>query len=196
MTPLVLLLEATLKSLLEEGNYIEAVEGIVSSLVIRLLRRMCDTSYADDLRDVDTDVQIYIQHLLRKLGSESYIGQRLILSVSLNISTAAESLLFMDPFNDAFPSLHNCMYILIQIIEFLISDYFLSWSTRADFDLGLLEEWVASVLQAKKALELLENSNGLYVLYIDRVICDIAKQVSRSSCFQRLNPNLRSMLFS
>lgn len=157
---------------------------------------MCDTSYADDLRDVDTDVQIYIQHLLRKLGSESYIGKRLILSVSLNISTAAESLLFMDPFNDAFPSLHNCMYILIQIIEFLISDYFLSWSTRADFDLGLLEEWVASVLQAKKALELLENSNGLYVLYIDRVIGDIAKQVGQSSCFQRLNPNLRSMLFS
>lgn len=53
-----------------------------------------------------------VQHLIRKLGSEPYVGQRVILLVSQGISSAAESLLFMDPFDDAFPNLHNCMYIM------------------------------------------------------------------------------------
>lgn len=58
------------------------------------------------------NVQFYVQHLLRKLGSNAYIGQRVILSVSQRVSVTAESLLFMDPFDDSFPKMHNCMYIM------------------------------------------------------------------------------------
>lgn len=69
----------------------------------------CFFSETDHL---DTPVQFYIQHLIRKLGSEPYIGQRVILSVSQRISVAAESLLFMNPFDDAFPNLHGCVYVM------------------------------------------------------------------------------------
>lgn len=60
----------------------------------------------------DSDAQFYVQHLIRKLGSEAYIGQRTILSVSQRISVLAESLLFLDPFDEAFPNMHECMFTL------------------------------------------------------------------------------------
>ncbi|KAL5547533.1 hypothetical protein UlMin_002764 [Ulmus minor] len=95
--------------------------------------------------------QLYIQHLIRKLGSESYIGQCAILSVSQRIS----------------------------LIEFLVLDYLPIWSKDEGFDNVLFEECLASILQARKALELLESRNGLYVLYMDRVTGELAKQVSQ-----------------
>lgn len=60
----------------------------------------------------------------------------------------------------------------------------------------LLEEWIASILHARKGLELLENRNGLYVLYIDRLIGDVAKRVGQSSFSQKLHEDIRSSLFS
>lgn len=49
---------------------------------------------------------------MRKLGSDPYIGQRVVLSVSQRISIAAESLLFMDPFDKAFVKMHNSIYMM------------------------------------------------------------------------------------
>lgn len=58
------------------------------------------------------DAQFYFQHLIRKLGSEPYIGQRALLFVSQRISVLAESLLFTDPFDIVFPYMHGCMFIM------------------------------------------------------------------------------------
>ncbi|XP_060972980.1 protein MULTIPOLAR SPINDLE 1 isoform X2 [Cannabis sativa] len=138
--------------------------------------------------------QFCVQHLIRKLGSESFIGQRAILSVSQTISVLAESLLFTDPFDAAFHRRHECMFIMIQLIEFLISDYLSMWSKNEDFDKMLFEEWVVSILHARKALELLENRNGLYVLYIDRVAGELSKQVSQVSLLQKLKPEILDKL--
>lgn len=54
----------------------------------------------------------YVQHLIRKLGNEPYIGQRAILSASQTLSVLAESLLFTDPFDAAFPRKNECMFIM------------------------------------------------------------------------------------
>lgn len=59
----------------------------------------------------------------------------------------------------------------------------------------LFEECVASILHARKALELLENRNGLYVLYMDRVTGELAKQVGQSSSLQKLKPEILDNLF-
>ncbi|XP_049360045.1 protein MULTIPOLAR SPINDLE 1 [Solanum verrucosum] len=174
----------------------EPVEGIINSLIIRLLRRMCSALHRDDSHHFDADVQFYIQHLMRKVGNEAFVGQCLIFAVSQRISAMAESLLFMDPFDDAFPSMHNSMYMMIQLIEFLVSDYLLTWSKGGDFDIRLFEEWVVSILHGRKTLELLENRNSLYVLYIDRVIGVVAKQVGQLSFLQKLNPQILENLFS
>ncbi|KAF5956747.1 hypothetical protein HYC85_003972 [Camellia sinensis] len=187
---------AALKNILPKGKNTELLEGIISSLIVRLVRIMCTTSQGDELHHCDTGAQFYVQHLIRKLGSEPYIGQRVILSVSEGISVLAESLLFMDPFDDSFPSMHDCMYMMIQLIEFLVSDYLLSWSSSEVFDIRLFEEWVASVLHGRKALELLESRNGLYVLYMDRVIGVLAKQTGQFSSLQKLNPEILAKLFS
>ncbi|KAK2982639.1 hypothetical protein RJ640_007326 [Escallonia rubra] len=138
--------------------------------------------------DFDNDVQLYVQHLIRKLGSEPFIGQRVILSVSQRIAELAESFLFMDPFDEAFPDMHNCMHMMIQLIEFLASDYLVAWSSAERFDTRLFEEWVTSLPHARKALELLESRNGLYVLYMDRVIGEVTKLVGQVSSLHRLNP--------
>jgi hypothetical protein len=59
----------------------------------------------------------------------------------------------------------------------------------------LFEEWVASILHVRKALELLESRNGLYVLYMDRVTGELAKQVGQSSSLQMLKPEILDNLF-
>ncbi|CAI9098788.1 OLC1v1035495C1 [Oldenlandia corymbosa var. corymbosa] len=192
---------STLKTILPLKINLQTVEGIVNSLIMRLLRRMCNPAQGDDccnqeVQNCDTDIHFCVQHLIRKLGNDPYLGQRAILSVSQGISTAAESLIFMDPFDDAFRNMHTCLYMMIQLIEFLVSDNLMTWSTREDFEMGLFEEWLSSILRARKALEALENRSTLYVLYMDRVIGDVAKKAGQSSFYQRLNPNILSVLFS
>ncbi|XP_058206993.1 protein MULTIPOLAR SPINDLE 1 isoform X2 [Rhododendron vialii] len=147
-----------------------------------------------ELHHLDADVQFRIQHLIRNLGSECYVGQRVILSVSQRIAVLGESLLFIDPFDDAFPNMHDCMYMMIQLIEFLVSDYLLTWSSSEVFDTRLFEEGVTSVLHAKKALELLESRNGLYVLYMDRVIGDLGKKWGQISLVHTLNLDILANL--
>ncbi|KAJ1433579.1 protein MULTIPOLAR SPINDLE 1 [Sesbania bispinosa] len=142
-----------------------------------------------------TNAQFCIQHLIRKLGSEHYIGQRALLSVCQRVLVLAERLLFSDPFDDAFTDMHECMFIMIQLIEFLVTDYLLGWSKAEDFDNTLLEDWVTSIIQARKALELLESRNGLYVLYMDRVTGELAKQASGVSCLQKLKPDIFNSLY-
>lgn len=59
----------------------------------------------------------------------------------------------------------------------------------------LFVEWVTSILHARKALELLESRNGLYVLYMDRVTGELAKHVGQVSLLQELNPDIINILF-
>ncbi|KAL9399632.1 hypothetical protein Peur_008593 [Populus x canadensis] len=186
---------ASLRNLLSIGNNMELIEGIVSRLIVRLVKRMCSPSHGDESRQTDTDTQLYIQQLIRKLGCEPHIGQRAILSVSQRVSMVAENLLFLDPFDEAFSNMHECLFIMIQLIEFLISDYLLTWSRDEGFDHVLFEEWVTSVLHARKALELLESRNGLYVLYMDRVTGELAKHVGQVSSFQKLSQDILDNLF-
>ncbi|KAG5243746.1 protein MULTIPOLAR SPINDLE [Salix suchowensis] len=186
---------ASLRNLLSIGNNMELIEGIVSSLIVRLVKRMCSPSHGDESRQTDTDTQFYIQHLIRKLGCEPHIGQRAILSVSQRISMVAENLLFLDPFDEAFSNMHECLFIMVQLIEFLISDNLLTWSRDEGFDHVLFEEWVTSVVHARKASELLESRNGLYVLYMDRVTGELAKHLGQVSSFQKLRQDTLDNLF-
>ncbi|XP_017411702.1 protein MULTIPOLAR SPINDLE 1 [Vigna angularis] len=185
----------TLKNLLSTGRNHELVEGIVNSLVTRLIRQMCTSLLENGSQYTGTNAQFCVQHLIRKLGSEPYIGQRAILSVCQRLMVLAERLLFCDPFDDDFPEMHDCMFILIQLIEFLVADYLLEWSKAEDFDNVLLEDWVTSIVQARKALELLESRNGLYALYMDRVAGELAKQLGGVSSFLKLKPDIINCLF-
>nr|XP_043625425.1 protein MULTIPOLAR SPINDLE 1 [Erigeron canadensis] len=186
------ILEA-IKNILSMGKNTEPVEGIVGSLSMRLVRKMCTT--LQEAHQFKNDSQFHVQHLLRKLGSESFIGQRVILAVSQKISSVAENLLFLDPFEPSFPEMHNSLYILIQLIEFLVSDYLIRWSKADGFETQLFEEWVTSILHARKGLQLLESRCGLYMLYMDRVTGLIAKVVGQVASLQKLNPNILQSLF-
>ncbi|XP_015892184.1 protein MULTIPOLAR SPINDLE 1 [Ziziphus jujuba] len=185
---------ASLKSLLSMEKSMELIEGIISSLISRLVKRMCSPIQENGSNCNNMDAQFYFQHLIRKLGSEPYIGQRVILFISQRISVLAESLLFTDPFDIAFPHMHECMFTMIQLIEFLESDYLSIWSKDEGFDKMLFEEWVASILHARKALELLESRNGLYVLYMDRVTGELAKQVGQILSLHDIGPEILDKL--
>ncbi|XP_023730446.1 protein MULTIPOLAR SPINDLE 1 isoform X2 [Lactuca sativa] len=184
-----------IKNILSKGTSIEHVEGIVGSLSLRLVKKMCTTSQGNAHNQFETNPQFHVQHLLRKLGSESCVGQQVILAVSQRISLLSENLLFLDPFDSAFFEMHTSLYILIQLIEFLVSDNLISWSKTDGFASELLEEWVTSILHARKGLQLLESRCGLYILYMDRVIGLIAKLVAQIASLHNLNPNiLRTLL--
>lgn len=58
------------------------------------------------------DAQSCVQHIIRNLGSEPFIGQRTMLLVSQRLCALSECLLLMDPFDDAFPNNHCCMFIM------------------------------------------------------------------------------------
>ncbi|KAM0010346.1 putative protein MULTIPOLAR SPINDLE 1 [Helianthus debilis subsp. tardiflorus] len=93
---------------LSKGKNIESVDGIVGSLSLHIVRKMCTTLQGK----AHHDARIHVQHLLRKLGRESYIGQRVILAISQRICLLAENLLFLDPFESTFPEMHSNLYIL------------------------------------------------------------------------------------
>ncbi|KAF5176098.1 Multipolar spindle, partial [Thalictrum thalictroides] len=116
-------------------NKSRCVEGIVISLITRLVGRMCTSTTRDESPSSDTDAQFCVQHLLRKLGAEPYIGHRTMLAVSQRILALADSLLFMDPFDNVFPNAHSCMFLLIQLVEFLISDYIQFWTSDREIDM-------------------------------------------------------------
>ncbi|KAG5080848.1 hypothetical protein JHK86_004913 [Glycine max] len=185
----------TLKNFLSMGRNLELVEGIINSLVTRLIRQMCSSLSETGSQHTGTNAQFCIQHLIRKLGSEPYIGQRAILSLCQRILVLAERLLFSDPFDDGFPNMHESMFIMIQLIEFLVTDYLSEWSKAEDFDNLLLEDWVTSIVQLRKALKLLESRNGLYALYMDRVTGELAKQLGGVSSFLKLKPDIINCLF-
>ncbi|KAF9617310.1 hypothetical protein IFM89_035291 [Coptis chinensis] len=184
----------TLKKLAREKNR-GCIEGIVNGLITRLVGRMCTSLQRDESSSSHSDAQFCVQHLLRKLGVESYIGQRIMLAASQRILVLADSLLFMDPFDDAFPNAHSCIFLLIQLVEFLIADYTQSWASNEGMEMIIFEEWLRSILQARNALNLLESRNGLYVLYMDRITGQLAKQMGQVSCFQTLNPDILETLF-
>ncbi|KAJ0090233.1 hypothetical protein Patl1_14544 [Pistacia atlantica] len=117
------------------GKEQEVIEGIISSLIVHLVKRTCSSLNEDvifinrsikslndfhfsgdvtfiDVTFIDDNSQFCIQCLIRKLASEAYIEQCVVFSVSQRISVVAESLLFSDPFDAAFPSMHECMFLM------------------------------------------------------------------------------------
>ncbi|KAF8035599.1 hypothetical protein BT93_C1588 [Corymbia citriodora subsp. variegata] len=187
---------ASLKNLLSVKENVESIEGIVNNLILRLVRRMTSLSGRDGGRDdIGNDVQFYVQHLIRKLGKAVYLGQKALVAVSQKIPVVAESILFSDPFDDKFPDMHQYLFILIQLLEFLVSDYLLTWSMDENFDELLFEEWLTSIIHAWKALGVLESSNGLYMLYMDRVVGELARQLGQISLNHKLNPDVLTNLF-
>ncbi|WZY75598.1 hypothetical protein YC2023_021982 [Brassica napus] len=168
---------ASLRKLISMGRNLEAVEESVSYMITQLIKRMCTPSIGNEVKQLETSAGLYVQHLIRKLGSDPYIGQRAIFSVSQRLSILAENLLVMDPFDESFPEMDECMFILIQLTEFLICDYLLPWAESEAFETVVFEEWIASVIHARKAVAALDQRNGLYLLYMDRVTGELAKRV-------------------
>ncbi|CAM0911669.1 unnamed protein product [Alopecurus aequalis] len=189
---------ASLRNILSSKREKELVEEIIDGLVARLMKRMCtipENNCTSESGSVDcSDVQFSVQHLFRKLGHDEFIGQRIILAVSQKISNVSEILLLADPFDDSFPDMHGNMFIMIQLIEFLISDYIKNWLCCEQFDKKIFEEWARSILKARKDLEVLENINGLYVVYIERVIGRLAREVAPAAHQGKLDLDVFSKL--
>eukprot|EP01018_Ginkgo_biloba_P036547 Gb_25080 [translate_table: standard] len=125
------------------------------------------------------DNQFHVQHIMRKLGAQPYIGQRILLAASQRIASVTDSLLCMDPFDATITEVHNCMFIMIQLVEFLVADYTYLWTTDPTFSDRLLEEWIRCYFQVKKVSEVLEPKNSLYTIYIDRITGELAKQLNK-----------------
>ncbi|KAK8460891.1 hypothetical protein SEVIR_2G411800v4 [Setaria viridis] len=189
---------ASLKNILSSEREKELVGEIIDGLVSRLMKRMCtipENAGTSDSGSVDcSDAQFSVQHLFRKLGNEEFIGQRIILAVSQKISNASERLLLVDPFDDAFPDIHGNIFIMIQLIEFLITDYMKDWLCCEHFDKRLFEECARSILKARNDLQILENMNGLYVVYIERIVGRLAREVAPAAHQGKLDPEVFSKL--
>ncbi|XP_048603033.1 protein MULTIPOLAR SPINDLE 1 [Brassica napus] len=181
---------ASLKKLISMGRNLEAVEESISFMITQLIKRMCTPSIGNEVKQLETTAGLYVQHMIRKLGSDPYIGQRAIFAVSERLSILAENLLVMDPFDESFPEMDECMFILILLIEFLICDYLLPWAESEAFETVVFEEWIASVIHARKAVAVLEERNGLYILYMDRVTGELAKRVGQVTSLPEVEPSI------
>jgi hypothetical protein len=56
----------------------------------------------------------------------------------------------------------------------------------------IFEEWARSILKARKDLEVLENINGLYLVYIERVVGRLAREVAPAAHQGKLDLDLFS----
>ncbi|XP_066326816.1 protein MULTIPOLAR SPINDLE 1-like isoform X1 [Miscanthus floridulus] len=189
---------ATLKNILSSEREKELVGEIIDGLVTRLMKRMCTVPENPGTSDSGStgcsDAQFSVQHLFRKLGNDEFIGQRVILAVSQKISNVSERLLLVDPFDDAFSDMHDNIFIMIQLLEFLISDYMKVWLCCEHIDKRLFEECTRSVLKARNDLRILENMNGLYVVYIERVVGRLAREVAPAAHKGKLDLEVFSKL--
>ncbi|KAL0887080.1 hypothetical protein Bca101_011063 [Brassica carinata] len=174
---------ASLKKLISMGRNLELVEESISSMITQLIARMCTPFKGNEVKQLETSVGFYVQHLIRKLGSDPYIGQRAIFAISQRISILAENILVMDPFDESFSEMDE-----IQLIEFLICDYLLTWAGNEAFETVVFEEWIPSVIHARKAVAALEERNGLYLLFMDRVTGELAKRVGQVTSFREVEP--------
>ncbi|KAL0735032.1 hypothetical protein Bca4012_011242 [Brassica carinata] len=184
---------ASLKKLISMGRNLELVEESISSMITQLIARMCTPFKGNEVKQLETSVGFYVQHLIRKLGSDPYIGQRAIFAISQRISILAENILVMDPFDESFSEMDECMFILIQLIEFLICDYLLTWAGNEAFETVVFEEWIPSVIHARKAVAALEERNGLYLLFMDRVTGELAKRVGQVTSFREVMSMTKSV---
>ncbi|GAB2219196.1 hypothetical protein Droror1_Dr00006827 [Drosera rotundifolia] len=187
-------ISSSLKNLLSIEKGSEVIEATVSNLIVRLIRRMT-VPLQEGQSNSDSDMQLQVQHLIRKLGSSSFLGQRVLFAICHRISELAENMLFMDPFEGSFPIIHDSMFVMIQLIEFLVADHLLTWSKDEAFDSRLFEKWMKSVAHARKALELLESRGSLYSLYMDRVIGELTRQLGQSPNLQKQHPHILDCLF-
>ncbi|XP_018464322.1 protein MULTIPOLAR SPINDLE 1 isoform X2 [Raphanus sativus] len=179
---------ASLKKLIWMGRNLELVEESISSMITQLIAAMCTPFKGNEVKQLETSVGFYVQHLIRQLGSDPYIGQRAIFAISQRISILAENILVVDPFDESFSEMDECMFILIQLIEFLICDYLLTWAENEAFETVVFEEWISSVIHARKAVAALEERNGLYLLFMDRVTGELAKRVGQVTSFREVEP--------
>uniref|UniRef100_A0A804NRF9 Multipolar spindle 1 n=1 Tax=Zea mays TaxID=4577 RepID=A0A804NRF9_MAIZE len=116
---------ATLKNILSSEREKDLVGEIIDSLVTRLMKRMCTVPEklvtSDSGSTGCSDAQFSVQHLFRKLGNDEFIGQRVILVVSQKISNVSERLFLADPFADAFPDMHDNIFIIYLSSSYLIT---------------------------------------------------------------------------
>ncbi|CAI0394648.1 unnamed protein product [Linum tenue] len=159
----------SIRKILSVGENMELAEGIVNSLIVRLLRRICCPAHRDDSHRVAIDHRSQVQHLLRKLGSEPYIGQRTLLSVCER-----------DP----------------ELIEFLVSDHFQAWSSTDRFNNGRQADGRVGGILSPRQESAAASGAQAQALYVDRVANELAKQVCRDSSFQKLNHQLLDDLFN
>ena len=52
----------------------------------------------------------------------------------------------------------------------------------------MFEEWISSVVHTRKAVAALEERNGLYLLFMDRVTGELAKRVGQVTSFKEVEP--------
>lgn len=97
--------------------------------------------------------------------------------------------------------LYHYMYMLIffpccriQLLEFLISDYMKVWLCCEHINKRLFEECTRSILKARNDLQILENMNGLYVVYIERVVGRLARDVAPAAHQGKLDLEVFSKL--
>ncbi|KAH9622690.1 hypothetical protein KSS87_011551 [Heliosperma pusillum] len=113
------------------------IEGIISSLIVRLVKRMSTPTEEELYNDPEADAQSHVQHTICQLGSVAYIGQRVLLAVCHRISEQAEILRYLDPFDESFALIHDSLFVMIHLIEILVSDYLVSWSKDEGFDISM-----------------------------------------------------------
>ncbi|XP_078444059.1 multipolar spindle 1 [Wolffia australiana] len=170
---------ASLRKLMASKNKDPLVEDVVNRLLTCLLQRMWPAieKFGTGTPVANKVVDIHVQHLIRILGGDPYMGQWALFLVSQKISCVADTLLITDPFDDVYPNMHDYMYMMMQLTESILQDNLHEWTKKSTLDSKLFEEWLRSTLKAREAMGALENRNGLYLIYLDRIIGSTAKQL-------------------
>ncbi|KAH9320855.1 hypothetical protein KI387_015494, partial [Taxus chinensis] len=110
------------------------IVGLVNNLMVHLINRICCSPKHDDLDISIPDTKFHVQHIMRKLGAVPFIGQRILLATSQKITSVADNLFCMDPFDPMFCQVHDSMFIMLQLVEHLVSDYAYSWTMDPTFN--------------------------------------------------------------
>ncbi|XP_044981157.1 DNA mismatch repair protein MutL-like isoform X2 [Hordeum vulgare subsp. vulgare] len=109
-------------------------------------------------------------------------------------ATVPTSSYLVSEIDDGVENVFSSLSHRIQLIKFLISDHMKNWLCCEQFGKKIFVEWARSILKARKDLEILENINALYVVYIEGVVGRLAREVASPAHQGKLDLDVFSKL--
>ncbi|XP_024379946.1 protein MULTIPOLAR SPINDLE 1 isoform X2 [Physcomitrium patens] len=164
-----------------EESQLLVVNNLVKKLALDLVGNLLNftPSCQDDSQGDDQEETLVV---MLRLAEYAYIGHRMLLTSSQQMTMVLERLQCTDPFDEGFSQAYENLFYVIQLIETLVSAHLKSWKDGNNIEQEILEEWVTSHFHCKSTLEGRPNAwTSQIMIMLDSITEKLLEQLQPSA---------------